>query len=459
MMNLSIIKNAKISVKLTGIFAFMFSVMLVVSNAYILHGVRHYMYTQAAKRIEDVNTIILNKLKSNRKLPNNELFADIMPNENIFIKIIDENGRIINESDKFDYHLKISVPYGKTKYVEKQERHLTYLDTKISYKNYGNLYIQIIKDMDNEYDFLKILFFFMAAADLFGIILSILLGYIISKRMLNPIDNITKTADDISINNLKKRIYIQGPNDELKRLSTTLNNMIDRLQTSFNRQTQFVSDASHELRTPIAIIQGYAGLLDRWGKNDREALEKSIEAIKSESHNMGELIEKLLFLARSDNNSQRIEKNRFHFNELIDEVVDETKLIDKKHIISNIKNENVEVVADYKLIKQLIRIIVDNSIKFTEEHGKIDISSIKCGKYIHIVISDTGIGIPKDEIHKIFDRFYCIDKSRSKDTGGSGLGLSIAKQITDIYNGTLNVESEEGNGTKITVSLNILSSS
>ncbi|WP_446897002.1 HAMP domain-containing sensor histidine kinase [Clostridium sp. LBM24168] len=457
MMNLSIIKNAKISVKLTGIFAFMFSVMLAVSNAYILHGVRYYMYTQAAKRIKDVNTIILNRLESNRKISNDELFSDIMPNENIFIKIIDENGKLINESDKVDYNLKISAPYGETKHVEKQERHLTYLNTRISYNNYGNLYIQIIKDMDNEYDFLKILFFFMAAADLFGIILSILLGYIISKRMLNPIDNITKTADDISINNLRERIDIRGPNDELRRLAATLNSMIDRLQTSFNRQIQFVSDASHELRTPIAIIQGYAGLLDRWGKNDREALEKSIDAIKSESHNMGELIEKLLFLARTDNNSQKIEKNKFYLNELIDEVVDETRLIDEKHMISNIKNENIEVVADYKLIKQLIRIIVDNSIKFTGEHGKIDISSIKLGDCINIVISDTGIGIPKDEIDKIFDRFYCVDKSRSKDTAGSGLGLSIAKQIVDIYNGTLNVRSEEGKGTKIIASLDIVS--
>lgn len=454
-MNLCIIKNAKISVKLTGIFALMFSVMLAVSNAYILHGVEHYMYMQTAKRLEDVNQIILDRLKL-KQLSSSELFSDILPNENIFIKIMDKNGKIINVSDKFDYHLKISEPYGKIKHVEKHEKHLTYLNTKILDKNYGILYMQIIKDMDNEYDFLKILFFFMAAADLFGIALSILLGYIISKKMLNPIDNITKTADEISINNLKERINIQGPNDELKRLATTLNNMIDRLQTSFSKQTQFVSDASHELRTPIAIIQGYANLLDRWGKNDREALDKSIEAIKSESHSMGELVEKLLFLARNDNKSQKVEKNVFYLNELIDEVTEETRMIDKKHIISNINNENVQAIADYKLIKQLIRIIVDNSIKFTKEHGKIDISSVKFGKYINISISDTGIGIPENEIPKIFDRFYCVDKSRSKDIGGSGLGLSIAKQIVDVYNGTVNIKSTVGRGTRITVSLDII---
>ena len=454
-LNLNIIRNAKISVKLTGIFAIMFSVMLTISSAYILNGVRHYLYTQASKRVEDVNSIIINRLKSNRNLSNNALFSDIMPNENIFVKIIYSNKKIINASNEFDYNLKISKPYGKARHIESQERHLTYLNAKISDKNHGTLYIQTIKDMDNEYDFLKVLFLFMAAADLFGIILSVLLGYITSKKMLNPIADITKTADDISINNLKERICIKGPNDELRRLAATLNNMIDRLQGSFNRQVQFVSDASHELRTPIAIIQGYAGLLDRWGKNDRAALEKSIEAIKSESYNMGKLVEKLLFLARGDNKSQKIEKNKFHLNKLIDKVVEETRLIDKKHTISNTNNENIQIIADYKLIKQLIRIIVDNSVKFTAEHGNIDISSIKSGQYINIIISDTGIGIPKNEIHKIFDRFYCVDKSRSKDLGGSGLGLSIAKQIIEIYNGNIDVKSEEGKGTKITISLNI----
>lgn len=454
-MNLSIIRNAKISIKLTGIFAFMLSIMLAVSNAYVLHGVRRYMYNQAAKRLEDVNQIIFDRLKL-KQLSSNKLFSDIMPNENIFIKIIDKNGRTINISDKFNYDLKISEPYGKVRHMEKQEKHFAYLNTKILDNTYGTLYIQIIKDMDNEYDFLKILFFFMAAADLFGIVLSILLGYIISKRMLNPIDNITKTADEISINNLKERISIKGPNDELNRLANTLNNMIDRLQTSFNRQVQFVSDASHELRTPIAIIQGYANLLDRWGKNDREALDKSIEAIKSESYNMGQLVEKLLFLARSDNNSPKMEKNIFYLNELVDEIIEETRMIDKKHTVSNTHNENVQIIADYKLVKQLVRIIVDNSVKFTPENGKIDISSVKSGKYVSISVSDTGIGIPKNEIHKIFDRFYCVDKSRSRDTGGSGLGLSIAKQIVYMYNGKIDIESEEEKGTKIIVILDIV---
>ncbi|WP_050816284.1 HAMP domain-containing protein [Clostridium sp. DL-VIII] len=121
--------------------------------------------------------------------------------------------------------------------------------------------------MQNEYDFMKMVFVLMTIADLIGIIASIIVEYIVSKRMIKPIDYITKTAENISINNLKERINIIGADDELKRLANTFNNMIDRLQNSFYMQVQFVSDASHELRTPIAVVQGYANLLDRWGEN------------------------------------------------------------------------------------------------------------------------------------------------------------------------------------------------
>ncbi len=126
----------------------------------------------------------------------------------------------------------------------------------------------------------------------------------------------------------------------LRDLVDTFNKMIDRLQEAFDRQIQFVSDASHELRTPIAVIQGYANLLDRWGKDDREALEKSIYAIKLEATNMASLIEKLLFLAKGDSGTQVIEKKEFCLNELIDEVIAESKLIEQNHIISSSKNDN-----------------------------------------------------------------------------------------------------------------------
>lgn len=460
---LKTIKSAKISIKLTLVYAFMFSLVLLILNASILYGVKYYLYNQSNKQIDDMQTIILNKIKSQDEqldLSDKDIFSEIPSKQNIFIWITQEDGEIINSSEKINYetkqiHDRIEHLKAKGKRLEDKEKHLVYRNTKFKSKKYGTIYVQMAKDMHSEYDFMKILFWVMAVADFLGIIASIIVGYMVSKKMLKPIDYITKTAENISINNLKERIEVKGPEDELKRLANTFNKMIDRLQGAFNRQTQFVSDASHELRTPIAVIQGYANLLDRWGKDDRDALEKSIYAIKLEASNMAGLIEKLLFLAKGDSGTQPIEKKEFWLNELIDEVVRESKLIDHNHTISSEKNHIISIVADYKMIKQMLRIFIDNSIKFTPEHGKIDISSEVYNKKVKIIISDSGIGISKEEIPNIFERFYTVDKSRSKEKGGTGLGLSIAKWIVDMHQGTINVESEEGKGTKINVTLDI----
>jgi len=460
---LKFIKSAKISIKITIVYALMFALVLLLLNASILYGVKYYLYNQANKQIEDIQTVILNNITSQNEqleLSNKEVFLDVPSNQNIYIRIIQQDGKILNSSENFNYEIK--EPQDRTNTLEEKAKHLEEKDKDLLYKNvrfeskeYGIVYIQIVKNMENEYYFIEILFAFMAIADFIGMIASLISGYIVSKRMLNPIDYITKTAENISINNLKERIEGNDSNDELNRLVNTFNNMIDRLQGSFDRQVQFVSDASHELRTPIAVIQGYANLLDRWGKDDKEVLEKSIYAIKLEATNMANLVEKLLFLAKGDSGTQLIEKKEFYLNELVNEVVRESKIIAPNHIITSNQNDTVNIIADYKMIKQLLRIFIDNSIKFTSEQNKIDISSEVQGKVVKLTISDRGIGIPEDEIQNIFDRFYIVDKSRSKEKGGTGLGLSIAKWIVDMHKGSIDVESEEGKGTKITVTLSL----
>lgn len=460
---LKLIRSAKISIKLTVLYAFMFSMVLLLLNSSTLYGVKFYLYSQADKQIQDIQSIMMNKITSQNQqldLSHKEIFLGIPYKQSIFIRIIQEDGNVINSSEKFGYRIETLVENvkkseGKEKHLEDKDGHIVYKNVKFQSKKYGTVYIQIVKDMNNEYNFLKILFCLTAAADFVGIIASVILGFVISRKMLKPIDYITKTAESISIKNLKERIEVKGSDDELKRLADTFNNMIDRLQGAFNRQVQFVSDASHELRTPIAVIQGYANLLDRWGKDDRDALEKSIYGIKFEAANMANLIEKLLFLAKGDSYTQSIEKKEFCLNELIEEVVKESRLIGKDHITTSNRNDAVSVFADYKMIKQMLRIFVDNSMKFTPKDGIIDISSEVQAKAVKITVSDTGIGIPKDEIENIFNRFYVVDKSRSKEKGGTGLGLSIAKWIIDMHHGKIDVKSEEGKWTKVIVTLDL----
>jgi two-component system, OmpR family, sensor histidine kinase ArlS len=251
------------------------------------------------------------------------------------------------------------------------------------------------------------------------------------------------------------RLDIKGSQNEFRDLAGTFNNMLDRLQSSYELQNQFVSDASHELRTPISVIQGYANLLDRWGKDDSKVLEESIAAIKSESEEMKDLIENLLFLARGDKDVQKVEKEYFYINELIDEVIKETKLVDDSHQIVCDRNESISIHADYSLLKEAIRIFMDNSLKYTNQGGRIEFKCYSRDNKAIISIEDTGIGIPKEDLPHVFDRFYRADKSRTKQTGGTGLGMAIAKWIVLRHGGTIKVQSEINVGTKIEVAIPI----
>ena len=302
-------------------------------------------------------------------------------------------------------------------------------------------------------DYIFLLGVLLLAFNLAGFIAIILIGSSVSRRLLAPIKAMTKTVQEISFNQLDRRLDVSGSKNELKDLAQTFNDMLDRIQISVEQQKRFVSDASHELRTPISVIQGYTNLLARWGKDDRKVLEESISALRSEALNMNHLIEELLFLAREDSGTLKINREEFKLSEIITEIIYETNLIDTSHIFINEKNEEFFIKADKKLLKEATRIFMDNSIKYTPIGGIIKLNCyLKNDKGI-ISIEDTGIGISKEDLPYIFTRFYRADKSRTKITGGTGLGLTIAKLIIDNHNGKINVWSEFNKGTIFRIEL------
>lgn len=289
--------------------------------------------------------------------------------------------------------------------------------------------------------------------NILGLTAIVFLGSKASRRLLAPIKTMTNTVEEISINALSKRLNVRGSKDELRDLAKTFNDMLDRLETSVEQQNQFISDASHELRTPIAVIQGYADLLVRWGKNEPQVLEESITAIKNEAESMNSLVQKLLFLARGDKERQHVEKENFSLCQLIDEILKETKLIDPNHQIVNVHNEDLIIYADRTLLKEAIRIFMENSIKFTPHLGIIKLNSYRKSNKAIITIEDTGMGIPQEDLPNIFNRFYRADKSRTKSSGGTGLGLAIAKWIIDNHQGNIHVWSELNSGTIVRIEL------
>lgn len=298
-------------------------------------------------------------------------------------------------------------------------------------------------------------------------------GHKMIKKALRPIDELTETAKNlqremksssdkyirdlagkissIDADKLDKKITVDSSQEELKELASALNHMLNRINNSYKAQVRFVSDASHELRTPISIIQGYVNLLDRWGKKDPNVMEEAIAAIKSESENMKELIEKLLFLARSDSETIELNQEIFDACHIVEEIVRETQLIDTNHEYGLELNRPAYIKADKQLLKQAIRILVDNSIKFTPYGNKITLKVVSTGEEVKIIVQDNGIGIKAENLPNLFDRFYRSDESRAKGTGGSGLGLSIAKWIIDRHGGYFEILSRENFGTRISM--------
>lgn len=292
------------------------------------------------------------------------------------------------------------------------------------------------------------------------------------RKRLKPLNEISEDAFKIStmpfdetrihdLENAISRITPDGPqgklvtNDsELKGLEAAINSMIDRLRDSYRQQVRFVSDASHELRTPIAVIKGYADMLDRWGKDDPKILEESITAIRKESSHMNELVEQLLFLARGDSGRQPVNIEHISINEVMKEVYEESLMIDGNHTYEFKSSGNIEADADEAMLKQAVRILVDNAAKYTDKGDGI---TLGCGYNDDgrpmLYVQDNGIGMSSEDVKHVFERFYRADNARYSKAQGSGLGLSIAKWIIDRHGGYFDVLSRKDIGTRITVIL------
>lgn len=291
--------------------------------------------------------------------------------------------------------------------------------------------------------------------------LYLLLVYIIVRqgrksdlKLLQPISEMSDIANRLTVNNLaSKRLNIEGTKNELKDLANVINHMLDRIEVSYESQKQFVSDASHELRTPIAVIQGYANLLNRWGAKNEEVLEESIEAINNESKSMQDLVEKLLFLSRHDKKTLKLEKYRFNMCQVVEEMVKETKLVTtNRNIECNILMD-VIVYGDKQALKQAIRVFIDNAVKYTKDGDTITISCENDDGDCIISVADTGIGMTRKDVENIFERFYRSDQVRNEKIYGHGLGLSIAKLIILGHTGKIKIRSQLTKGTTFIITL------
>jgi two-component system, OmpR family, sensor histidine kinase ArlS len=446
----------KISWRLTIIYALMFTIVLLLLNITVYLGFSYFIKNNARNNIDNVLEYVLPKIRGVNEYSFDVYDADFLQEVSksgqiIYFRILNSNKEIVAQS----YILKnIDIPIKKGfNEIKHENEHFIYKSILILKDAYLDGYFIVVRDVTLEYRFLSILFLILSTACLIGGIVAIFTGYVLTKKNLDPINKITNTVRSISVFDLDKRLEINGPEDELTRLSETFNSMLDRLEDSFKRQQEFVSDASHELRTPISVIQGYVDLLSRWGKEDEEISNESIEAIQNEVRNMKDLVNNLLFLARGDSDKIKLNKEEFWVDELVEELINETRMLENELNIYSKINERNKFYGNRKLIKQMLRIFIDNSLKFTSSGGEIVINSKNRDKFIEFIISDTGIGIPKEEQKNVFKRFYKADILHSSPKEGAGLGLAIARWIIDAHEGKIKLKSRPGHGTVIKVFL------
>ncbi|WP_147533447.1 sensor histidine kinase [Bacillus marasmi] len=310
--------------------------------------------------------------------------------------------------------------------------------------------MQLTESLKTTADMLAMLKIILIAVTVIATVPVIISSRLLGNFITRPITSMIITMSEIIESSRFKRISLpKESKDELYQMGRTFNRMIELLEMNYEKQGRFISNASHELKTPLTVIESYASLLKRRGKEQPELFEESVQAIHSEAIRMKDLTEQLLLMARHDE-QWKIELEDIRLTPIITELVRSFQKAYQREIKLRIEAEDY-VRADQQKLKQLLYILLDNARKYSEDF--IEVVILKNKEKVAVEICDRGIGIPPAELEKIFDRFYRVDKARTRQTGGFGLGLALAKEISEATCAELQIESTEGVGTKAKILL------
>ena len=305
-------------------------------------------------------------------------------------------------------------------------------------------------ELDNEMEFFLLLFQILFYTGLFSLVIGSILIYRLTQKSLKPLLVITSAVEKMKgYRDLEKRMPVPDKPQELTNLAAAFNHLLEQLGEQFEREQSFVSNASHELRTPLTAFRGHLKLLKRWGKNDPEILEQAIEAMDHESGRMERMMAQLLTLARNEYAESK--RDPVNLTAMLEKVIEQFSAIPQVKMKVKLE-ENVVVNGDGEQIRQVVVILLENARRYTTE-GNITVRLIREGSKILFSVTDTGIGIAPADQKKVFDRFYRVDKARSRESGGTGLGLAIARDLVENHEGRILLKSEPGAGSTFTVVL------
>ncbi len=433
----------------TSWYVWQFIIALIIIGIVVLGAIGFFLLEGTHDEVEAIEEQLLEIIEKNDVQQSLEeiLYPD---NTDYYVEIF-QRGEIlaqVGDEEELDPKDEMNVPW-LDHYIWNKEEGLFYKSDVM----FGNGVIHVKVPLEEELEFLQLIFTILLVTGLVSILLGSILIYQFTKKRLRPLLNITDEVSGIEgSSDLQKRISEPSNPKELKELSSTFNQLLQQLEEQFEREKSFVSNASHELRTPLTSFRGHLNLIKRWGKNDPSVLETSIQALDDESNRMKHILEQMLTIARNEHLETTFEK--VNLTEIVEGVVEQFEARSRVPISANLE-QNVLVSGDREQLRQVAVIIVENAERYTTE-GKITVLLKEAENRVMLSISDTGIGIPREEIPKIFSRFYRVDKNRSRETGGTGLGLSIAKEIVENHQGKIEVESEEAIGSTFTVLLPVI---
>ena len=315
------------------------------------------------------------------------------------------------------------------------------------------LLLEVAQSLNHVDDTMSQVRWALLASTLVALVLATVSGGAIARGALSPVSKISHTARSIEASSdLSQRVGYTGPRDEIGELATTFDHMIEHLDRVFQSQRYFVADASHELRGPLTVIRGNLDLLKR--KFSEEERRESLNAIERESIRMSKIVDDLLLLAEVESD-QLEQRQKVSLKEIVLGELERVKAlaIERKIIVEH--QEDLAVRGDTQRLRQLLTNLVDNAIKYTLDHGTITLSLFRDDSWARMEVTDTGRGIAPEHLPHIFDRFYRVDKARSRTSGGTGLGLAIVKGIAEQHGGKVTVTSQPGKGSTFTVWLKL----
>jgi len=433
-------------------------------------GLRHYLkvtltdsLTNEARQIGE--TLIVNITLSGDAYVSDEIREHLAPELNgLFVRVTRENGSTVYESGlprdgSFD-PAKVSLPnyvgsqaYSRTEHLP-DGADLLVCSVPFSSREGDRYLIETGKPLAQSESVLHGLLLTFAVGLPIVVAIAIAGGYFLTRRALAPVGDITRTAEQITSRNLSERLPEVQTGDELEALSTALNRMIARIEHSFLHIHRFTADASHELRTPLTVLRGELESIAQ--RVDVPAdIRETIGSTLEETERLSKIVESLLAISRLDAGEALMARETVDLAQLVTGTADQMRLLaEDKHISLNcIASPQIEVEGDPHRLKQVVVNLIDNAIKYTGEGGKVEIRVTTNNGSALLEVSDTGVGIPSDALSQVFERFYRVDKARSRQMGGAGLGLSIVKSICTAHNGRVSVESSHGRGSRFVVEL------